>query len=92
MKPRQVLDMAGQGRRWVESIVLSFIGWLAKLAAALAWALIVFIIAGILAWLASRQFAWPLPAWLTIRVQPSELVGMGVFLFCAAFALKARAG
>ena len=76
------------GRRWIESVILSFIGWLVRLAVVVSWALIVLIVLGILYWIAARMMGWPMH--VRVAVNSQELMGVAIFVFCAAYALKAR--
>lgn len=76
------------GRRWVESLIVSFVQWIVRLLSVACWALIVLLITGVLYWLAARMFGWPMQ--INVRVTPQELMGVGVFVFCAAYALRAR--
>jgi len=87
-KVRQAMAPVATGRRWVESVILSFIGWLVRLAVVASWALIVLIVLGILYWIAARMLGWPMH--VRVAVNSQELMGVAVFVFCAAYALKAR--
>ncbi len=84
---RQIVAKVGYGRQWIESAILGVIGWAVRLVAALTWALIVLIVATIIYWLAARMWGWPTGY---VRMNTQELMGIGVFVFCAAFALKSR--
>ena len=87
-KARKVIGHAGTWRRWVESLVVSFVQWLVRLAAIASWALIVLIVLSVLYWIAARMLGWPLH--FRVQANSQELMGVGVFVFCAAYALKAR--
>ncbi len=86
---RKTRERIGAGRRWVESIAIQLIKWVAGLLAVVAGGAIVVIVAGILVWLTARMLRYPTPQWLAVN--PQELIAIGVFVFCAAFALKNRA-
>jgi len=76
----------GLVRRWIESIVLGLLQWATRVLAVVGWFLVVAITVGVLYWLAARMFGWPI--WVQVRFNAAEIMGVGVFMFCAAFALK----
>lgn len=85
---RQGVAQLSTGRRWVESLIVTFVQWLVRLAAIASWALIVLIVLSVLYWIAARMLGWPLH--FRVQANSQELMGVGVFVFCAAYALKAR--
>ena len=67
--------------------VSGFFDRLLRIVTVLAWALILCIVTAVLYWLAARVWGFPTFA---IRVNAQELTGLGIFVFCAAYALSAR--
>lgn len=85
---RQGIAPLATGRRWIEGIIVTFVQWLVRLAVIASWALIVLIVLGILYWIAARMLGWPMH--VRVAVNSQELMGVAIFVFCAAYALKAR--